>query len=142
MVYDYQMLTMPGVEPELALVVQQPMAELNLVINDLRRVLFWVFGTALLVALVAAVFMSRSIGRPLHEITRSMQKMRRGGVVEPLECRRDDEIGDLITGFNDMARSLETRIRELSGEINSREQAEKNACRRIGTSPGHPSVHG
>ena len=124
MVYDYQPLTMLGVEPELALVVQKPMTELSQVINNFNRVLFWVFGTALLVALVAAVFMSRSIARPLHEITRSMQEMRRGGVMEPLECRRDDEIGDLITGFNDMARSLEARIRELGEEINSREQAE------------------
>ena len=125
MVYDYQPLTMPGVEPELALVLQQPMAELYLLINNLRRVLFWVFGTAMLLALIAVVFMSRSIARPLHEINRAMQKMRRGEVVEPLECRRDDEIGDLTIGFNDMALSLEARIRELGGEISSRQQAEK-----------------
>lgn len=125
MVYDYRPLTLPGVEPELALVVQRPMAELLQVINTLSWVLFWVFGTALLVALAAAVFMSRSIARPLHAITRSMQKMRRGGEMELLECGRDDEIGDLITGFNDMVLSLEDRIRELRGEIYSREQAEK-----------------
>jgi len=125
MVYDYQPLTMPGVEPELAVVVLRPMTELLLVINNLRRVLFWVFGIAVLVALVAAVLMSRSIARPLHEITTSMQKMRRGKMVAPLECRRDDEIGDLVAGFNDMALSLEARIRELGLEISSREQAEQ-----------------
>ncbi len=125
MVYDYQPLTMPGVEPELALVVQRPMSELRLVISRLRLLLFWVFGPALLVALAAAAIMSRSIAHPLHELSLSMRQIRSVGAVNPLEFRGKDEIGDLITGFKEMSKSLASRLQELGEEIRSREQAEK-----------------
>jgi PAS domain S-box-containing protein len=124
LVYDYQPLTIPSGEPELALVVLRPVVEILQVLDHTRRALFLVFGAALLLALIAAVFMSRSIAGPLHDITRSMQKMRQGEKVELLECRRDDEIGELITGFNDMVLSLDTRIMELGEEIGSRRKAE------------------
>jgi len=124
LVYDFQPLTTPGREPEMALVVLRPVVEILQVFDSIRRALFLVFGAALLLALVAAVFMSQFISGPLHDITRSMQMMRQGEKVEPLECRRDDEIGELITGFNDMALSLDARIMELGEEIGSRRKAE------------------
>ncbi len=123
-VYAYQLLATPGRESELALVIQRPLADILQVLGTIRRTLFFVFGTALLLALLAAVFMSRSIAGPLHDITRSMQKMRQGRKVVPLECRRDDEIGELITGYNDMIQSLDARIMELGEEISSRKRAE------------------
>ncbi|MEA2116704.1 MAG: ATP-binding protein [Thermodesulfobacteriota bacterium] len=124
LVYDYRPLTTPGREPELALVVLRPVIEILQVFDTIRRAFFQIFGAALLLALVAAVFMSRFIANPLHDITRSMQKMRQGEKVEPLENRRNDEIGELITGFNDMALSLDARIMELGEEIGSRRKAE------------------
>ena len=125
LVYDFQPLTTPGREPEMALVVLRPVVEILQVFDTIRRALFLVFGAALLLALVAAVFMSRFIAGPLHDITRSMQKMRQGEKVESLECRREDEIGELITGFNNMVLSLDSRIMELGEEIGSRRKAEE-----------------
>ncbi len=126
MVYDYQPLTMPGREAELALVTERPLARLLNVLANIRRALFMVFAAAVLVALGVAVVMSRSIARPLHEIAGSMRKMQQGEKVAPLECRRDDEIGDLVSGYNDMAQALEARIQELGNEISTRKEVEKN----------------
>jgi PAS domain S-box-containing protein len=126
MVYDYQPLSMPGRDAELALVAERPLADLLNVLADIRRALFLVFAAAVLAALGAAFIMSRSIARPLHEIAGSMRKMQQGEKVVPLECRRDDEIGDLVSGYNDMTQALEARIQELGNEISTRKQAEKN----------------
>ena len=126
MVYEYLPLSMPGRDPEVALVAQRPLKDLLDVLTSLRLALLSVFAVAVLVALGAAMIMSRSIARPLHKIVQSMGDMRRGQKVEPLSCTRDDEIGDLVSGYNEMALALETRIQELGMEIRSREQAEKD----------------
>ncbi len=126
MVYEYLPLSLPGRDPELALVAQQPLADHLDVLYNIRWALLSVFAVAVLIALAAAVFMSRSIARPLHKIVKSMANMRQGKKVVPLECTRDDEIGDLVAGYNEMTLALENRIQELGTEISSREQAEKD----------------
>ncbi len=125
MVYAYRGLKIRGRAPETALVVMRPLETMLTVITRFRNLVLWIFGSSLLLSLVAAVFMSRSIARPLHAITRSMRDIRRGRKVEPIRTSREDEIGDMIRGFNDMALSLEKRIRDLGAEIKNREQAEE-----------------
>ena len=124
-VYDYLPLSVAGQESDLAIVVERSQADFLQVLESIRRVLLSVFAAAVVAALGAAFFMSRSIARPLQEVARSMRTMRQGGEFTPLASQRDDEVGTLINGYNGMALALETRIQELGKEISSRKLAEK-----------------
>jgi PAS domain S-box-containing protein len=125
MIYDYQSLKTAGVMPETALVIMRPVETLLQVIARFRMLLLWIFGAAVLLSFAVAAVMSRSMAKPLHAITRSMLDIRQGEKVEPIVTGRNDEIGDMVRGFNEMAQSLERRIRELGAEIKSREQTEE-----------------
>ncbi len=124
MVFDYLPLSAPGQEPELALVVGRPLSDFLEVLYKIGKVLFLVFTAAVIVALAGAAVMSGSLARPLQDVVASMRRIRSGGQFIPLECQRDDEIGELISGYNEMALALDNRIRELGEEINYREEAE------------------
>ncbi len=123
-VYDYLPLAIPGQEPEIALVVERPLADFLEVLKRISVVLLSVFAAAMVIALIAAAVMSRFIARPLQTVVASMRKMHQENGFDPLPCDRNDEIGELIAGYNEMALALETRIRELGEEINYREEAE------------------
>ncbi len=124
MVYGYLPLKTSEGEPELALVILRPLSVLLRIVTRFRYILLCIFGSGLLLASVVAVIMSRSIARPLHAITCSMAEIKQGKRVDPIISAREDEIGEMVAGFNDMAMSLDKRLRELRAEIKSREQTE------------------
>jgi len=84
-----------------------------------------VFIVGMSLAMLLATLMSRSIAAPLHHLTRSMGKMRQQGIYEPLVLDRDDEIGELVTGYNQMATTIDERIADLNLEVSQRKKAEQ-----------------
>ncbi len=55
---------------------------------------------------------SNSLSHPIGNLTRAMKRMRGGDLSTRMEADRDDEFGQLATGFNKMAEQLERHIEE------------------------------
>ncbi|MCA9803422.1 MAG: PAS domain S-box protein [Cyanobacteria bacterium HKST-UBA02] len=75
-----------------------------------RNFLWFSLGMSLLVALLGLIAFRRLLSRPLGELTRMSYVLAGGGSIEPRQ-RSDDEIGDLVRSFEDMAAKLEARRR-------------------------------
>jgi len=70
---------------------------------------------ALLVAIV--VHLARVVMLPLGEVTRAVQAIRRGDFSQRVGVRRDDELGRLGAGLNQMADEIEEFRRANIGEV-------------------------
>ncbi|HEB50919.1 MAG TPA: hybrid sensor histidine kinase/response regulator [Desulfobulbus sp.] len=124
-VYDYMPLDTPEDEPVAAILCFRPLSSFHNLITSVRGLMLAIFGAAMVLALVLTWLVSRSIAGPLHRLAEVMGRMQQGEEVERLEVRRQDEIGDLVRGFNRMAATIGERIEDLNREIASREKAEQ-----------------
>ncbi len=71
-------------------------------------------------ALLLAVFLSRTLTRPIRELTLATQMVASGGAAHQVPVRSRDELGQLANSFNlmskDLSRSLELR-RQMTADI-------------------------
>ena len=74
--------------------------------RDLLPGLLWAGAIALVVSLVVAWLLARSIARPLVALTRASEAMARGRFDHDIPVRRKDEVGRLAQAFNVMAREV------------------------------------
>ena len=76
-------------------------------------------GTTFL-ALILGIFLSRSISRPIQELTKATHIIADGNLGQQVPVRSRDEIGELAQSFNkmsaDLARSLELR-KQMTADI-------------------------
>ncbi|NLG27482.1 MAG: HAMP domain-containing histidine kinase [Chloroflexi bacterium] len=77
-----------------------------------RRALYWGAAGAALLALAVGVVFSRSLTRPLRELTLAAEAMSRGELLHSIPVRSDDEVGNLTHAFNQMSANL-ARAQEL-----------------------------
>jgi two-component system sensor histidine kinase BaeS len=70
---------------------------------------------ASLVALLLGIFLSRTISRPIRELTRATHAVSEGDLTQQVPVRSKDEIGELSRAFNKMSA-------ELSRSVNARKQ--------------------
>lgn len=124
-VFDYQTLKMPEDEPLAALICSYSLSRFYNLLANIRNSMAGVFIIGMFLSMLLAMLMSRSIAAPLHHLTRSMRKMRQQGIYEPLLLDRDDEIGELVTGYNQMVTTIDERIAELNLEVSQRKKAEQ-----------------
>ncbi len=76
-----------------------------------------VFIGALLLAVMVALFMYRSVAGPLRALETGTRKLGGGELGTRIDVRRDDELGVLARRFNEMAQELEAReLRMLEAE--------------------------
>jgi len=124
-VYEYQTLGQPEDGFPVALVCSYSLSLFYHLLENIRGSMVGVFVVGMCLAMLLAILMSRSIAAPLHHLTRSMGKMRKQGIYEPLVFDRDDEIGELVTGYNQMVSTIDERIADLHLEISQRRNAEQ-----------------
>lgn len=67
---------------------------------------------SIILCLVAASFMSGLVAKPLNTLSAAMRHFRKGDFDTKIEINRDDEFGQLATGFNKMTSQLKTTINE------------------------------
>ena len=72
-------------------------------------------GGAALIALLLGIFLSRTISRPIRELTRATHAIAQGDLQQQVDIRSRDELGELAQAFNKMSA-------ELSRSINARKQ--------------------
>ncbi len=85
-----------------------------------------VAGASLALSVLAALYVARTIVRPLRQLEGSMRRVEDGDLTERAEMRSDDEIGELAGAFNRMVVGLEREalIRDLFGQYVTPELAE------------------
>ncbi|MEW5830130.1 MAG: ATP-binding protein [Chloroflexota bacterium] len=66
---------------------------------------------AALVALVLGIVLSRTISRPIQELTRATQAISQGALGRQVAVRTRDELGQLAQSFNQMSADLDRSIR-------------------------------
>jgi len=91
-----------------AIITQQTRTEAYAASEKGRRQALMILIVAILLAIVAAFFMARSLVRPLLSISRVAKgvDLASGQFPEPVEIGRDDEIKELGQTFNDMLQKL------------------------------------
>ena len=68
----------------------------------------------ILVGSLVAIVISRQISGPIRTLTGQMQKIAKGDLTgEPLDVRRDDELGQMALASNQMVESLRTLVAEV-----------------------------
>ncbi len=108
---------------QVAVVAEQPQAEVLAAGNTLTAVLVAItLGMALVTAAIAAL-VTRQVTRPIVQLTETAARMARGDLDQPLDgdlrqvaVTRQDEIGVLARAFNRMAAEL----RVLYGDLNAK----------------------
>jgi two-component system, NtrC family, nitrogen regulation sensor histidine kinase NtrY len=79
--------------------------------RDLRRGLLYAFLAAAavlwLTAFVALIYFAHRVSKPIHQLTGGLESLAAGQFSTRVAVQRDDEIGQAITSFNEMATQLE-----------------------------------
>ncbi|MGE5618460.1 MAG: sensor histidine kinase [Sphingomonadaceae bacterium] len=68
---------------------------------------------SMIVSIGVALLLSRSISKPIAEITRASEEMARGNFDQNIQVRSRDEVGRLAEAFNHMARQVSISHRTL-----------------------------
>ena len=84
-------------------------------IQRINRLLLYGALIGAVIALVLGVFLSRSLTRPIRELTRATHAVSEGDLSQQVPIRSNDELGELAQAFNKMSS-------ELSRSVNARRQ--------------------
>lgn len=95
----------------------------------IRRAFLLAGAGVSLLAMFVALWMSRTLTAPLHDLTQATNQMRGGALSARAAVRTQDEIGLLAIQFNTMATQLERSFAELA--------AERDALRRFVADASH-----
>lgn len=98
---------------DLAVAMATPMASLDEAATEIRLRTGYIAGVTLLAAMVFGVMLSRSITDPVRELRDASSRMEAGDLGSRVLLKRSDELGDLATAFNRMARSLQQNQEDL-----------------------------
>jgi two-component system, OmpR family, sensor histidine kinase BaeS len=84
-------------------------------IDRINRTLLYGALIGAVIALLLGVFLSRTLTRPIRELTRATHAVSEGDLSQQVPVRSDDELGELAQAFNKMST-------ELSRNVNTRKQ--------------------
>ena len=84
-------------------------------IESTNRTLLYGALMATIIALLLGIFLSRTLTRPIRELTRATHAVSEGDLSQQVPVRSNDELGELAKAFNKMST-------ELSRSVNARKQ--------------------
>ena len=84
-------------------------------IQRINRLLFYGALIGAVIALLLGVLLSRTLTRPIRELTQATHAVAEGDLSQQVPVRSDDELGELAKAFNKMSS-------ELSRSVNARKQ--------------------
>ena len=127
---DFVSLSSPLVaRPELNLIalIQQSLPEALAPYRALEQRMIVLFALGLCLSAMLAMFLGRSVSRPVLSLARRVGKIEQGDYSVASPSRRSDEIGRLETSVDNMAAGLaeKEKVRDLLGKVVSREIAEE-----------------
>ncbi len=91
----------------------------------LEKTILIISLAALIVASLVAMAVARGVSRPVRQLAGHTRKVAGGDYSVRLDLRREDELGELATAFNQMTSGLaeRDRVRDLLGKVVSPEVA-------------------
>ena len=84
-------------------------------IERINRILLYGALIAAVIALLVGIFLSRTLTRPIRELTQATHAVSEGDLSQQVPVRSNDELGELAQAFNRMSS-------ELSRSVNARKQ--------------------
>ncbi|MDK2856223.1 MAG: two-component system, OmpR family, sensor histidine kinase ResE [Bacillota bacterium] len=96
-----------------ALVIFTPLADIAATIKAVQRLIINAAGIAVLFAVLLGSYLSRSISRPLKEMSRISLAMAEGNFKQQVPVTSGDEVGQLAQNFNHLAIALDRTIGAL-----------------------------
>jgi signal transduction histidine kinase len=93
--------------------VQATFERVNEIVESERRSLVLILSATLVLGLLAAWGMARSLVRPLTRLREAMSEVGTGTAKHPIDVTRQDEIGDLARAFSTMVTQLDQAQRQL-----------------------------
>jgi adenylate cyclase len=98
--------------------LQRPLAQELMPFRRLEATLQGLTVFALVLSALLAIWLARGISRPVQELSLGVKRIAEGRYDEPVAVGSRDELGQLSSAFNAMARGLEERdrVRDLLGK--------------------------
>jgi adenylate cyclase len=95
--------------------------------NNMQIILILISVMGLILGTFGAMLLSRYLTRPIHELVNGFKAIANGDLRQVLSKKADDEIGDLMSAFNEMTRSLmeKEQIKDAFRRYVSRQVAEE-----------------
>ena len=97
--------------------------ELMLLTHRTVLQVIWAASVAVLIALLIAIYLGRSIGKPLRQLTSAATEFAAGNTNVTMSPPRTDEIGELAIAFTDMVqkrRDVESELRRTQEDLEVR----------------------
>ena len=110
------------------IVVTKSKAELDETLARVDRQALVAFGLSAGLALIAAMLLARSLGRPISDLAREAQKVA-SGEAKPIRVAGSDEIAELVRAFDKMIEDLGSTRRRLAAT--TRVAAWREVARRV-----------
>ncbi len=85
-------------------------------LTQVNQALTLAAGGATAVALLLAIFLARTLTRPLRELTTATRAVAKGDLEQQVAVRSQDELGELAASFNQMSADL-THARDLRRQM-------------------------
>lgn len=94
--------------------MQQSRNELETLTTTVHMITFVFIGIAIILSLVIATFISRSIGNPVRTMTAAIERIASGDLtINSLQIKNKDEIGDMASAFNKMTTDLKDLLEQI-----------------------------
>ena len=71
-----------------------------------------------MISILLAFVISGSISKPLSKLVNIMRKAKQGDLTEEIQDNSKDEIGEVITNYNDMINNIKTLIQKVKASVN------------------------
>jgi len=98
--------------------VALPLTTVEQNISHITRTIILATVIIAVVALLAVLFITRNITKPLRELTRASQNIAIGQLGQKITVSAKDEIGQLAQAFNEMSNKLKMTVEKMSTEKN------------------------
>lgn len=95
------------------LVASPVVSEMFATLNHLKNIIYIVMAAVILVGVILANIVSKSISGPVHKMAEEINNLSAGNLEIKLEVNTKDEIGDLSKDFNAFVQKLHSIIRNI-----------------------------
>jgi two-component sensor histidine kinase/HAMP domain-containing protein len=115
-------------ERETAIIAKIDREEAYAYSEELGNTIFVITCVIAAISLLIALFISRTISKPITKLTKSAEIIGKGNLEHTIESKTKDEVGELAAAFNKMTANLKetTASRdELNKEVAERKRAEE-----------------
>ncbi|MBO8170646.1 MAG: HAMP domain-containing protein [Bacillaceae bacterium] len=98
------------------IIIYQSLDELNETTNKATRLIIYTAGVGIILTTIFAFFLTTRVTQPLRQMRRAADRFSVGQFYAKIPIRTHDEIGQLASTFNHMAKQLDDLVHALSRE--------------------------